>query len=177
MFAKGTGVAAEKSRAKIEKLLRARKATQLGVSFDDENGEAIVIFTMPGKLITAAEPAKSWTNPPTPATAEVREPKQTVSFVVKMPKRSAFAKDHRGYIAPEWKVTQLHEQAIRERWRCLLMVLKGKFTAIDAEIEDFETAFLPHLLVPSGGTVRDHVMPAYRSSLSNPGAPLLGSGR
>lgn len=125
MFAKGTGVAAEKSRAEIEKLLRARKATQLGVSFDDENGEAIVIFTMPGKLITAAEPAKSWTNPPTPATAEVREPKQTVSF----------------------------------------------------EIEDFETAFLPHLLVPSGGTVRDHVMPAYRNSLSNPGAPLLGSGR
>jgi len=168
-YAKGTDVAPEKSRAEIEKLLTKQKVSQVGVNMDLANGRAIVLFTMPGVVIT---PAQVW-----PKVDEVRGPPRVVSFAVKMPKREDFNKSRHGYLPTADKVDALWQQAIRERWRNLLMVLKGKFVAIESGVETFEEAFLCHLQVPSGGTVGEHVMPRYQQAIANPGSPLLGSGR
>jgi len=169
-YAQGTKVAPEKSRAEIEKLLTKQKVSQVGVNMDLANGRAIVLFTMPGAVVT---PAAQWPK----VVAEVRSPPRVVSFAVKMPKREDFNKSRNGYLPTADKVDSLWEQAIRARWRNLLMVLKGKFAAIESGVETFEEAFLCHLQVPSGGTVGEHVMPRYQQAIANPGAPLLGSGQ
>jgi hypothetical protein len=67
------------------------------------------------------------------------------------------------------------EQAGRERWRQLLLVLKAKFTALEQGIETFEETFLPHLVL--GGTpLRDKLLPAVRQAISSEGPLMLGAG-
>ena len=44
------------------------------------------------------------------------------------------------------------EQACRERWRALVLCLKGKLESIESGIETFEQAFLAHTFLPSGET-------------------------
>lgn len=149
MFASNTQVSPEKSRVEIEKLLTKMKATQGGVGFDSEKGEAVVQFTIN---------------------------KQHVAFRVSMPKREAFNKSKRGYFPTASKVDELWEKAMRQRWRACLMVLKGKFTAVETGVETFEQAFFYHLQLPQGGTVGEHVMPAYRDALMNPTQKTLTAG-
>lgn len=149
-YAAGTQVTAEKSRVEIEKLLVKQKATQHGVGFDTERGEAIIQFTID---------------------------KRQVALRVAMPKREAFAKSRHGYYPTAGKVDELWQQAIRERWRGLLMVLRAKFVAIETGVESFEQAFFYWLQLPTGGTVGEVVMPKYHQAIANPQVPMLGAGR
>lgn len=148
-YARGTDTSPEKSRVEIEKLLVKMKATQHGVGFDNEKGEAIVQFTIE---------------------------KRQVAFRVAMPKREQFNKMKRGYYPTSSKVDELWQQAVREKWRALLMVLKGKFVAVETGVESFEQAFFYHLQLPQGGTVGEHVMPAYRDALQFPTQKTLTAG-
>jgi hypothetical protein len=79
-YAKGTETSPEKSRVEIEKLLVRMKATQHGVGFDNEKGEAIVQFTIN---------------------------KRVVAFRVAMPKREQFNKSRHGYFPSASKVDEL----------------------------------------------------------------------
>lgn len=148
-YARGTDTSPEKSRVEIEKLLVKMRATQHGVGFDNEKGEAIVQFTIE---------------------------KKKVAFRVVMPKRETFKVARNGYYPSETKIDELWQQAIREKWRALLMVLKGKFVAVETGVETFEQAFFYHLQLPQGGTVGEHVAPAYREALMNPTQKTLTAG-
>jgi hypothetical protein len=48
---------------------------------------------------------------------------------------------------------KLWEQACRQRWRALLLVIKAKLEAIDAGISTFDQEFLAQLVLPGGPTV------------------------
>jgi hypothetical protein len=45
------------------------------------------------------------------------------------------------------------EQATRQRWRALLLVIKAKLEAVESGITDFESEFLAHIILPNGATV------------------------
>ena len=51
------------------------------------------------------------------------------------------------------------EQAQRQRWRALLLVIKAKLEAIEAGIATFEDEFLAYTMLPSGETVGEWVSP------------------
>ena len=50
-------------------------------------------------------------------------------------------------------------QAIRQRWRALLLCIKAKLESVESKIESFEDAFLAHVVMPDGRSVSDHVRP------------------
>lgn len=47
----------------------------------------------------------------------------------------------------------------RRRWRALLLCVKGKLEAVESGITTFEEEFLAHLVLPSGRTVADELVP------------------
>lgn len=65
----------------------------------------------------------------------------------------------------------LYEQAIRQRWRALALVVKANLEAVEAGIFTFEEAFLGALVLPSGRSVYEEVMPAVTAAIEN-GGPL-----
>lgn len=73
------------------------------------------------------------------------------------------------------------EQACRQRWRALALVVKAKLEAVEAGITVFEDEFLAHIVLPSGETVGDWMRPqveeAYESGQMPAGMMLaLNSG-
>ena len=49
------------------------------------------------------------------------------------------------------------EQAKRQKWRSLLLLVKAKLEAVDAKITTFEEAFLGDIVMPDGKTVYERV--------------------
>jgi hypothetical protein len=53
----------------------------------------------------------------------------------------------------------MYEQAVRQRWRALALVIKAKLEAVAAGITTVESEFLAHIVLPDGRTVGDHTAP------------------
>jgi hypothetical protein len=66
-----------------------------------------------------------------------------------------------------------YEQAVRERWRALAAGIKAKLAMIEAGITDFQTEFLPHTVLPSGGTVAESALPAIEAAYAGNDMPAL----
>ncbi len=71
-----------------------------------------------------------------------------VRFVVTLPTR--------GF---DRRATERYEQAERQRWRALLLVIKAKLESVESEIETFEEAFLANIVMPNDKTVAEIVRP------------------
>lgn len=61
--------------------------------------------------------------------------------------------------------TKEYEQAGRQRWRALALVIKAKLEAVGTGIVTFEEEFLAHIVLPSGRTVTQDVTPRDRGGL------------
>jgi len=69
---------------------------------------------------------------------------------------------HRGsvayaYGAPE--ATKRWEQACRQRWRALALVIKAKLEAVGSGISVFEEEFLANIVMPDGSTFGAYALP------------------
>ena len=51
------------------------------------------------------------------------------------------------------------EQAERQRWRALLLVIKAKLESVESKIETFEQAFLANVVLPNDKTVAETIAP------------------
>jgi hypothetical protein len=62
-------------------------------------------------------------------------------------------------------VVPQQEQAARQKWRALLLLVKAKLEAVDARIATFEEAFVGDIVMPDGRTVwessREQIKLAY----------------
>jgi len=68
-----------------------------------------------------------------------------------------------------------YEASVRQKWRALLLCIKGKLEAVESEIETFEVAFMPHIVLPNGNTVADAMVPQIEQAYeSKKMPPLLG---
>lgn len=66
------------------------------------------------------------------------------------------------------------EQACKERWRALSLVIKAKLEAVASGIVEFDDEFLAYIALPNGETVGDQVRPAIDPALlGRPLPPLL----
>jgi hypothetical protein len=130
-YAKGTEVSAEKSRSEIEATLRRYGADQFIYGWQE--GSAVIGFRAKGRQI---------------------------KFVLTMPKQTErrFTHSSRGMRSPE--VAQAAwEQACRQSWRALALVIKAKLEAVEAGITCFEDEFLAHIILPNGQPVGQWLRP------------------
>ncbi len=64
-------------------------------------------------------------------------------------------------------------QAIRQRWRALLLVIKAKLEAVESEIVTFDNEFMAQIVLPSGQTIGDVMQPQIEASYETGEMPPL----
>lgn len=130
-YAKGTVVAVDKSLAEIKALLTKNGATSF--AYFEDNAGAVVAFSAHGRQIR---------------------------FSLPLPDRNAREFTHSSKGARTHDLAaKVWEQACRERWRNMLLMVKAKFAAIDCKITTFEDEFLAHTIMPNKQTVGQWMAP------------------
>lgn len=133
IYAKATGVSVARTKLEIEKILTKYRADRRAVM--EEPGRAIVVFGRDGRHVQFEMFL------PHPDDAAFKR------------KRSSY-----GYEAGELDEAK-HEQACRQKWRALALVLKAKLEAVESGITSFDNEFMAHLVLPGGGTVGKWLRP------------------
>lgn len=153
-YAENTTVASSRSRDEIEHTLTRYGATQFAYAWQE--GRAVIGFVLGGKQVRLVLPlpdqkAREFTH--TPARGISRTPEQQ---------------------------EQAYEQAVRQKWRALALVVKAKLEAVAEGISVFEREFFYDLVLPDGRTVGECVLPrveeSYRSGIVPQLLPSLGAG-
>lgn len=149
-YAQGTSVTVDKSKAEIERVLTRYGADSFMYGSKHTKGEssqAMIMFTFDGKQI---------------------------KFVLPLPDPDEFsmtpAGRRRRHIDDMLKA---YEQACRQRWRALCLVIKAKLEAVESGITTFEEEFLAHILLPNRQTVGQYVMPQIDQAYSTGKMPKM----
>jgi hypothetical protein len=131
-YAENTSVSAEKSRAEIEAVLRRYGADQF--AYMTSRSEARVGFVASGRQ---------------------------VQFRLEMPDPAdrEFTLTPTGRDRSSAQAEAAWEQATRQRWRALALVIKAKLEAVEAGITEFDDEFLAHIMLPNGRTIGDSLKP------------------
>ena len=132
-YASQTLVSAEKSRNEIEHTLRRFGADQFMYGWEDSR--AVIQFRAQNRLIRVVLELPDKDDPRftmTPAGRKQRTPDAMLKA---------------------W------EQATRSTWTSMALVIKAKLVAVDDGIVTFEQEFLAHIVLPSGETVGNWIVP------------------
>jgi hypothetical protein len=129
-YAASTDVPSDRSRAEIERTLKRYGATAFAYAWEGE--QARIAFKMAGRQVRLDLPLPSPAEYSTTPTGKAR---------------SAAA------------IETAYEQAVRQRWRALVLIVKAKLEAIEAGISTVETEFLSSVMLPNGSTVGEWVAP------------------
>lgn len=145
-YAETTTVSSEKSRAEIERILSRYGASSFMYGWIADSAQ--IAFDMNGRRIRFILPLpnkadKDFTNTPT------GKP------------RAAKA------------IEDAYEQAIRQRWRALSLVIKAKLEAVESGITEFDDEFLAHIQLPNGSTVGQFMLPQIETAYATGKMPPL----
>lgn len=146
-YAADTSVSADKSMAEIRRTLQRYSAEQL--VWGETSSAAMVGFVMRNRQ---------------------------VRFVLPMPDRNSREFTHtptRGNRRSDDAQAEAYDQAIRQRWRALNLVIKAKLEAVESGIADFDVEFLAHIVLPGGATVADTVVPRVAEAYETNTVPAL----
>ncbi len=150
-YAANTSVASSKSRDEIERTLTWYGADSF--LYGREGNAATIGFRMNRKMVRFILLMPSKEDPEFKFTPSQKQRRSTESQ------------------------TKAWEQATRQRWRALPLVVKAKLEAVESEITTFEEEFLAHILLPDGQTAGDYLLPqietAYKTSIMPPMLPML----
>lgn len=137
-YAENTTVAVEKSRAEIERTLQRYGADTFAYGWNDDG--AAIQFRAHGKHVKFMLPLPD---------------RRDRKFTHGKPRSSYSEAPLRSELAAH----KLWEQACRQRWRALALVVKAKLEAVEADISEFETEFMGHIVLPDGQTVAEWLRP------------------
>lgn len=142
-YAEKTSVSPAKSRNEIEATLKRYGAEEFG--FATRAGRAAIQFTLEGRQVL---------------------------FEISLPDESdpAITRTATGKARTTAQREAALDQALRQRWRALFLVVKAKLEAVESGIVTFEQEFLAHVMLPGGGTVYSQAGPAIASAYET-GAP------
>lgn len=149
-YAESTGVSSEQSRAEIERTLRRYDATAFGYGWDADC--ATIMFEIAGRRMRFLLPL------PDP------NDRRFTHTESRRLERSQSAKE------------QAYEQAVRQSWRALALVIKAKLEAVAAGITTVEEEFLAHIVLPNGATVGDWTRPQIATAYESGAMPALMPG-
>jgi len=129
-YASATTVDSAASRAEIERTLVRYGASAF--MYGVRSGEAVVGFDMDGRRVRFRLPLPS-------------------------PNDDEFRLTETGRRRSAKSASDAYEQAIRQRWRALLLCVKAKLESVASEIETFDDAFMAQLVLPGGETVGERM--------------------
>lgn len=145
-YAETTQVSSEKSRAEIDKVIGRYGAEQFAYAWDQNR--AMVGFKMKDRQIRFVLPLPDKKDRQFTLTATGRQ-------------RTASAAE------------EAYEQAVRQKWRALSLIIKAKLEAVESGILTFEQAFLAHVVLPNGQTVGEWTAPQIEGAYANNEMPSL----
>lgn len=97
-----------------------------------------------------------------------------VRFDLTMPEQREFRTTDGGKARTDAAMEKAYQQALRSRWRGLLLVIKAKLEAIESGIVSFDQEFLAHISLPTGETVGERTIPQIADAYAGrPMPPLL----
>ena len=145
-YAARTEVPADRSRAEIEKILTRYGANGFMYGWAEQN--AVVMFEMAARRI---------------------------KFVLPLPDKSDpdIARDYRGYIRSDSAQQKAYDQAVRQRWRALALVIKAKLESVESGVTVFEDEFMAHIVLPNGATVGEFMQPQIANAYETGQMPPL----
>ncbi len=65
------------------------------------------------------------------------------------------------------------EQATRQRWRAILLIVKAKLEAVESGIRTIEQEFMGDFVLPDGRTVTEVMLPKIQGAIQSGKMPLL----
>lgn len=145
-YAATTTVAADRSRNEIEKTLTRYGATSFAYGW--QGSQAMIGFAFGGRQMRFLLPL------PEPTDRE-------------------FHRTPTGRTRTAKQAGEAHEQAVRQRWRALALIVKAKLEAVESGIVTFEQEFAMHMVLPGGRTVAEHVIPAIEESYATGHVPQM----
>jgi hypothetical protein len=97
-----------------------------------------------------------------------------IRFVLTMPDKTEarFTHSSRGLRAPE-TIQKEWEQACRQRWRALALVIKAKLEAVESGISVFDDEFMANIVLPDGSTVGEYMRPQITNAYEQRSMPPL----
>lgn len=134
-YAKNTSVSSEISRLEIEKILIRYGADNF--AYATSAGQALIGFTMCNRQ---------------------------VKFSLPLPRKEEFSKTPTGRERSENSQYEAWEQACRQRWRALKLVIQAKLEAVECGISVFEDEFMSNIVLPGGMTVGDFMKPQIKEA-------------
>ena len=150
-YAKKTTVTVERSRNEIEQTLKRYGADQFIHGW--ETGRAVIGFRLEGYPIRMILP--------------LPRPEDFLEY-----ERNTQTGNRRGRRTPE-AARSAADQAERQAWRALLLVLKAKLEAVEAGITTIVHEFLPDMILPGDITVSEAVMPQLDEALTTGRLPSV----
>lgn len=151
-YAENTTVSIDRSLDEIRKTLKRYGATSF--MFAEGEGKVALLFEMNDRR---------------------------VQFVVTLPEREDREFTHtpgRGQRRSRDAADKAYDQAVRQRFRALLLVVKAKLESVSSSIETFEEAFLAQIVLPGNMTVGKWLIPQIETAyLDQRMPPLLPAGR
>lgn len=145
-YAKQTNVSSDKSRNEIEQTLLKYGADQFMYGWDTQN--ALIAFRMKGRQIR---------------------------FALPMPDKQdmAFTQTDTGRDRAQSAALKAWEQACRQRWRALALVVKAKLEAVETGISEFQDEFMANIVLPNGNTVSQFLTPQLEAAYQSGEMPAL----
>jgi hypothetical protein len=132
-YAAETTVPVDRSRAEIEKLLTRYGATAFG--YLSQSATQVIVFEIANRRVLMQLPMPDRGNREFTLTPSGRQ-------------RRSPAEAERAY-----------EQAVRSRWRSLVLIIKAKLEAVAAGVTTVEREFLADIALPNGQTVQQYLAP------------------
>lgn len=146
-YANRTEVSSEKTRGEIERVLIRYGANEFAYAWREN--EARIAFALANRRIMFRLPLPD------------RKDNEFRYTAVRRERRSDSA------------TAEAYDQAVRQRWRALLLIIKAKLEAVEAGIVTLESEFLAHILLTDGTTVYDQVAPRLALAYEHGDVPAL----
>lgn len=144
-YAQNTGVSVDRSRSEIEHTLARYGAHAF--AYASESNKAMISFKMKQRM---------------------------VRFVLDLPPAEDYRKTPgRGRERSDADTYRNWEQACRQCWRALSLVIKAKLEAVESGISVFEEEFLAHLVLPNGKTVGQFMVPQVQAAYETGKMPKM----
>lgn len=149
-YAAGTEVSVSASKAEIERIVERYGASGFMSGWNAE--QALIAFSIEGRQ---------------------------VRFILAMPDRAdeAFTlfRHSSGKMLPrtETAAAEQWQQACRQRWRALALVIKAKLEAVESGISVFDDEFMANIVLPGGRTVSEEIRPRIASAYETGTLPPL----
>lgn len=144
-YAENTEVSADKSRAEIERTLQRYGAGSFMYGWD--GNRAVIAFGLAGRK---------------------------VQMILTLPDKSEFRfTPGRRLERSESQIHAAWEQACRQSWRALALVIKAKLEAVEAGIATVEDEFLAYTMLPNKATVGQWMQPQIERALSSGQMPEI----